>query len=126
MATKAFYRSKNHYYPLNKIYKRAAQALERGVPIGRGHLWAIEEENASGRYIRLPDWTKHEWTINIRDALAQVPTASNIPLKTPQKKREYPIIPLLKSFLSKHPEVAWKVPFESSSTWAPTLFVYLV
>jgi hypothetical protein len=128
MATKAFYRAKrDHMRPLRNVYSRAIRALESGVPIGRGHPWQIPvEEGEFGR--RLPNWKQHEWTLNVASCLKQHPpklwaderkTLKDI--RETQKKLD---VFLIKRFMRRHPEVVWKVPYDSISGkhWAPMLF----
>lgn len=131
MASKAFYRSKKgkHMFPMTDILGRAQRALERGVPIGRGH--ALEIKQGPGEPTLLPNWYNHDVTTSIRDAMTLYPpmpiprcmvnqTVVEQNRETPYK--EFPIEKLLDKFLKRHPEVAWKVPNTSAKDWAPTLF----
>lgn len=132
MASKAFYRSKKgrHVFPITDILGRAQRALERGVPIGRGHALEIKQE--AGLPTLLPNWFHHDVTTSIRDAMTLYPpmpiprsmVSGAWPASSRSSKQDkvFPIERLLEKFLKRHPEVVWKVPNSSGRDWAPTLF----
>jgi hypothetical protein len=129
MATKAFYRSRQyrHSFPMRDILGRAQRALERGVPIGRGHWWQLPNPDRNQEPL-LPNWFIHPTAMAIRDAMQECPPIAaeyqGIPRRKANVKRlRFPIEDLLDKFLKRHPEVIWKVPCTDPKEWAPLLFV---
>jgi hypothetical protein len=126
MATKAFYRAKKgHLRPMNNIYERAVRALDSGVPLGRGHAWQLPAEPGDVRR-RFPDWRNHVWTKSIASALRASPPAA---WGVTRDRKHLPTLQVpeeayLQKFIKRHPEVAWKVPYDpfSDKDWAPTGF----
>lgn len=122
MATKAFYKGKVKTFvvPFGDIRARAQRSLERNVPIGRGHPWRMYKDREN---YEVPNWSKDPWTRNVLDALTKYPALPNRtnPLKD-RKAGPLPLEKLVKSFLNKHPHVAWQVPMVTVADWPVTLF----
>ena len=125
MATKAFYKGKVRTFvvPFGDIRARAQRALDRNVPIGRGHPWRVYRDRE--RY-DLPNWSRHAWTQNVLEALTKYPS---LPVRhNPYKSRRTELLSeslmerLVKSFLNKHPQVTWQLPLVEVNDWPVTKF----